>query len=136
MAMIKSRTFWNYDPREVSDATGLKCTDPSRAIQSQKDEADINTIVRNFGVTGKLPENVRVPMYEDFSEVGDFRDAMDAIRAAERSFAQMPSELRVRLNHDPQRFLEYCADPANLEEMRKLGLAVPAPVPAAVGAAS
>lgn len=134
MSMIKSRTFWNYDPAAVSDATGLQCNDPSLAVQSQKDEADINTIVRNFGVTGQLPSGVKVPMYDDFDEIIDYRTAIERSREAEASFMAMPADLRARLGHDPQRFLEYCADPANLEEMRKLGLAVPAP--AAVDAAS
>lgn len=125
MAMIKARTFWNYDPVEVSNATGLECRDPSLAVQSQKDEADINTIVRNFGVTGQLPVGVRTPIYDDFDEVIDYRTAIERAREAEASFLAMPSELRARLDHDPQKFLEYCADPANLEEMRSLGLAVP-----------
>lgn len=131
MTMIKARTFWNYDPAEVSNATGLRCEDPSLAVQSQKDEADINTIVRNFGITGQLPVGVKPPIYEDFDEVIDYRTAIERAREAEASFLAMPSDLRARLNHDPQAFLEYCADPANLEEMRKLGLAVPAPVPSA-----
>lgn len=130
MSMIKARTFWNYDPVELSNATSLLCEDPSLAVQSQKDEADINTIVRNFGVTGQLPTGVKVPFYEDFDEVIDYRTAIERAREAEASFMAMPSELRARLDHDPQKFLEYCADPRNLEEMRKLGLAVPAPTEA------
>jgi len=123
------RTTWNYDRKAVSELTGLNCTDPSLAVQSQKDEADINTIVRNFGVTGKLPESVRQPMYGDFTEVYDYRTALEAVRSAEASFMSLPSDLRARLGHDPQAFLEYCANPDNLEEMRKLGLAIVPPTP-------
>jgi len=123
------RTTFNFDARAWSDAKGLRCEDPSRTIQSQKEEADINTIVRNFGLTGKVPVGVRVPQYGDFSGVSDYREALEAIRAADESFLSMPSDLRKRLDNDPARFVEWCADPNNLEEMRKLGLAVPAPVP-------
>lgn len=121
------RAYRNYDVDAVSDDTSLACADPSRAVQSQRDEADINTIVRNFGITGKIPENVRVPSYGDFDIVDDYRSAIDAVRAAEASFMAMPAEVRSRFDNDPQGFLEFCMNPANLEEMRKLGLAV-APV--------
>lgn len=127
MKIPKLRSAVNFDRKVWSDAHGLECKDPSRAVQSQKDEADINNIVRAFGVTGKLPDNIRVPSYGDFDGISDYREAIEAVRSAEQSFMALPSDLRARLDHNPQKFLEYCADPANLEEMRKLGLAAPAP---------
>lgn len=130
MSFPRVRFLGGFDRAKWSAAHVLKCLDPSLTVQSQKEEADINTIVRNFGVTGQLPQGVRVPEYGDFDAVDDFRSAIEAIRAAEASFLAMPSELRARLDHDPARFVEWCADVGNLEEMRKLGLAVPAPVPA------
>lgn len=126
---MKYRCYSFYDARKVSDDTGLECLDASLAVQSQKDEADINHIVRMFGVTGKLPQSVRVPTYGDFDGVDDYQSALAAIREAEDAFAKMPSEVRIRFGHDPQQFVEFCSDESNLEEMRKLGLAVPAPTP-------
>lgn len=120
--------FLKLNLAEWSDAHGLACEDVSLAVQSQKEEADINTIVRNFGVTGQLPQGVRVPSYGDFDGVDDYRTAIDAVRAAEASFLAMPSALREKLGHDPARLVDYCADPANLEEMRSLGLAPPVAV--------
>lgn len=116
---------WSHNRKAVSVETGLVCTEPSLAVQSQKDEADINNIVKAFGVTGRLPQGVRVPTFGDFDAVDDYREALEAIKAAEDSFAKMPSALRERLRNDPQLFVEWCADEANLPEMRKLGLAVP-----------
>lgn len=113
-------------PEDWSQSHGLRCEDPSRAIQDQKEDSDINTIVRNFGVTGRLPENVRTPSYGDFDGISDFREAVEAVRAAEDSFLALPSAFRAELENSPQKFLEFCADPANLERMRSLGLAVPA----------
>lgn len=118
-----------FDPDENSAANGLECLDPSRAVQSQAEEADINTIVRNFGITGRMPENVRVPEYGDFDLVSDYRSAIEAVRQAQQSFGMMPAEVRLKFNNDPQAFLDFCSDPANLPEMRKLGLAVPEVVP-------
>lgn len=124
--MMQVKYVGGYDAKLLSDATGLKCEDPSRAIQSMKEEADINTIVRNFGVTGQLPVGVRVPQYADFAEVSDYREAIEAIREAEKSFLAMPAEVRARFDNSPQLFLEFCSDSRNLDEMRKLGLAVEA----------
>lgn len=126
--MSNVRAYNHYDAKAASDASGISGFGPGKTIQSQKEEADINTIVRNFGVTGKLPQGVRIPTYGDFDGVSDYREALHAIRDAEKAFLQMPSDLRAKLGNDPQRFVEWCADKGNLEEMRKLGLAVPAPV--------
>lgn len=121
------RAYLGYDADAVSEATGLSCPEPSKTRQADAVDADINNIVRNFGVTGALPQGVRVPMYQDFDEVYDYRSAIEAVRAAETSFMQMPAQIRARFQNDPQAFVEYCADPANLPEMRELGLAVPLP---------
>ena len=120
------RNPYNYDTAEASDESGLRCEDPSLAVQDQRDEVDINTIVRRFGLTGQLPEDVRVPTYGDFTGVSDYHSAMNAVRMAGESFMAMPAEVRSRFGNDPGNFVAFCSDPANLDEMRKLGLAVAA----------
>jgi phage internal scaffolding protein len=122
---VRSGFPFNYDASKVSKDAGLKCVDRSLAQQSAADECDINTIVKRFHLTGQLPENVRVPSYSDFEGVFDFQSAMNAIVEAERSFMKMPADTRARFLNDPQRFVAFCSDEKNLEEMRKLGLAVP-----------
>ncbi|WNK12896.1 MAG: internal scaffolding protein [Microvirus sp.] len=120
------RNPFNYDTYEASVASGLKCLDESRAIQSQKDEADINTIVRRFGVTGLLPMQTAVPLNYDFADnVFDFRTAMDMINAAERAFLEVPASIRTRFGNDPGEYVAFCSNPDNIEELRKLGLAPP-----------
>ncbi|WNK12401.1 MAG: internal scaffolding protein [Microvirus sp.] len=118
------RSGHNYDAHAVSVATGLRCLDPSLAQQSMKEESDINTIVRRFGVTGQLPQGVRTPTFADFEDIFDFRTAQDAIIAAERSFMAMPADIRFRFGNDPQEFVAFCSEESNLPELRKLGLAV------------
>lgn len=124
------RSAFNYDTDVASERTGLLCEDGSLTVQSEKEDADINTIVRRFGLTGQLPTNVRVPVEADFTEVFDFQSAMNAIRAAQESFMAMPADVRFRFNNDPERFVAFCTEErdgalVNLDEMRKLGLAVP-----------
>jgi len=102
-----------------------------KTVQSSKDEADINTIVERFGVTGQLPQNVRTPLSGDFTEAVDFRTALDAVIEAQRSFDAMPAGVRKRFGNDPAEFVDFSTARddkgvlVNLVEMRKLGLAVP-----------
>lgn len=120
------RTAYNYDMNEAGDETGLDCSvEPSMTKQSFAEEADINTIVRRFGLTGQLPENVRMPTYEDFTGVTDFKSAMDALALARESFEEMPAHVRERFDNDPHQFVEFCSDEKNRDEAVKLGL-VPA----------
>ena len=39
---------------------------------------------------------------------------MNAVRGAEESFMAMPAEVRSRFGNDPQAFVEFCSDEANL----------------------
>jgi phage internal scaffolding protein len=118
-----------YAAKVLPPNEGLVCPAEGLTKQSFKEECDINTIVRMFGVTGKVPANVRMPTYGDFEDVGDFREAMEAINAASASFAEMPSEVRERFSNDPAKFVDFCSNEANKAEAERLGLTVPKPVP-------
>jgi len=116
------RTPYNYDTNAASDESGLACQDESRTKQSFAEEADINTIVRRFGVTGQLPTGIRAPTYGDFENVVDFHTAMNAIAQAGEAFDRMPAQVRARFHNNPAEFVDFCSDPANVAEMEKLGL--------------
>jgi len=125
------RTPYNYDVDQASSASALHCLDKSLAVQSERDEVDINEIVRRFGITGKLPDNFEPPQYGDFTGISDYRAALQAVRDAAESFMEMPADLRARFNNDPAELIDFLADNANRAEAEKLGLvnASPAPVP-------
>lgn len=116
------RSAYNYDRDSVSTETGLKCEDESLTKQSFAEECDINTIVRRFGVDGILPQNVRMPTYDDFTMVTDFKSAMDAVAKARESFDAMPAAVRAKFQNDPAAFVDFCSDDKNLDEAVKLGL--------------
>lgn len=119
------RTAYNYDPDTVSRETGLECSDPSLAQQQFKDECDINVLLTRFAITGQLPSGVRAPQYGDFSAVTDYHSALNAVIEADRSFMEMPADIRSRFNNDPGAFVEFCSDPGNHDEAVKLGLVLP-----------
>jgi len=116
------KTANNHDTREESKKSALHCPEKTRTQQHQKEEADINTIVKRFGLTGQLPENVRMPRYGDFTEVTDYQTALNAVIAANNAFLSMPAHVRRRFNNDPAAFVDFCSDASNLEEAKKLGL--------------
>ncbi len=121
------RTPYNYDTMEASDASGLSCPEPTLAQQNQKDECDINTIVRRFGLTGELPSNVRVPRYGDFEAATDYHTAMNAVIAANEAFMQLPADVRTRFNNDPASLVDFVSDDNNRAEAERLGLVPSAP---------
>lgn len=119
---LRFRTKYNYDAAKASKETGLFCEDPSLAVQSQKEESDINTIVRRFGLTGQLPSNVRMPQYGDFTGIQSYQDALNAVLEAQNSFMTLPAHVRERFGHDPEKFVQFCMDEENRTEAEKLGL--------------
>lgn len=120
------RSSFNYDRDEASDETGIACTaEESRTQQSFRDECDINVLVQRFGLSGELPTGVRMPTYGDYTEVSDFKSAMDAIAHANEAFDAMPANVRARFNNDPAAFVDFCSDVANRDEAVKLGLVLP-----------
>lgn len=126
------RTPYNYDTMQASDMSGLECLDESLTIQSAKEDADINTIVRRFGLSGELPNNLNMPVSGDFTGIGDFHQAMNLVRRAEEEFLRVPADVRARFNNDPARFMEFFDDPANADEARRYGMLrdpVPPPEP-------
>lgn len=127
------RSPYNYDRNAAGDESGIDClfdratgeATPSLAQQSFAEEVDINTIVRRFGISGQLPQNVRAPTFGDFENIPNYHDAMNAIRQADESFNAMPAEVRYRFNNDPGRFVEFVSDENNRAEAIRLGLVVP-----------
>lgn len=123
MREIFVRSAYNYDMDAASDESALSCDhEEDRTQQHFAEECDINTIVKRFGLTGELPEVVRVPVSGDFTDVVDFQTAMEAVRRAQEGFMELPGELRYRFGNDPQKLMEFMEDGRNLEEARKLGL--------------
>lgn len=113
-------------PRVTFETTG-----PSRAKQSFKDECDINGIMRRFEKTGLLEHaNEYAGSYGDFTDVPqDYQAAINQVMAAEQMFMTVPAKIRARFANDPGQFLAFVGDPANGDELVRMGLADPRPAP-------
>lgn len=127
------RSGFNYDVDAASNEAGLFCDDESLAIQSAKEESDINNIVRKFGLTGQLPDQVSMPKSGDFSNIPDFHTAMNLVRKSQEAFLTVPAEVRARFGNDPQAFMHFVEDDRNRDEAKRLGLLKDVPVQAPSG---
>lgn len=110
----------------VVDCSG----DKVRTVQADKDACDINKIMARYAKTGELPPGIGIGSYGDFSEVGEYLDAVTAVERAKEQFAALPSKVRERFANDPARLLAFVHDSRNLEEARALGLLGDVPAPA------
>ncbi len=103
----------------------LLCEGTGRTRQSSRDECDINVIMSKYAKTGFINHLSRHGGDYGFASSVDFHGAMNIVTKADQMFGDLPAEARNRFHGDPAEFLDFVADPANLDEMRVLGLAVP-----------
>lgn len=116
---------------QYSNAGGIDCSHDEIIVkQADKAACDINNILKRYEKTGALPDMIRSdPQWGDFSDVPSFQQALEIVDKAEEQFAALDGPIRARFGHDPAKFLEFVTNPANLKEMRDMGLAAPLPPP-------
>lgn len=103
----------------------INFTDSSLTKQADKDASDINVMMAKYIRTGYLSGFGSEPKFGDFSNIGDFQNAMNSIQAAEEAFNGLPATLRKKFNNDPSYFTDFCLNPENRQEMVDLGLLDP-----------
>jgi len=114
------------DPDAHSDAFGLSDFGPSKTVQADAADSDINNIVARFGLTAELPYGVQVPEYADYSDIpNDYHAAMMYINDSDDAFMQLPADHRARFDNDPGRFLDFMSDASNRDEAISLGYIPP-----------
>jgi phage internal scaffolding protein len=126
------RTPYNYDLDAASNESGLHCEDATLAQQHFKDECDINNILRQFNITGLLPESPLSPRYGDFTGIGDYHTALNRVIAAEDEFMALPAQIRSRFDNDPAKLIDFLENQENKDEAIKLGLVNPVELPQVV----
>lgn len=127
MTKVKFKTAYDERKRE-----GFQTTGESLTQQHFAQEADIKTIIKKHDRTGIISHVARgVAHYGDYSELNEYREALDMINSANASFAELPAEVRKYFSNDAGEFFEFATDPKNAEKMVQLGLAEAPPVPKA-----
>jgi phage internal scaffolding protein len=116
---IKSR----YD--EV-DNEKIHFNDHSLTDPSFQEGTDINNIMIKYQNTGALPLiNQQTPLYADVSNIGDYKESLDKIQAAQNAFMALPATVRERFQNDPGHYVDFMSDENNTSEAISLGLAIP-----------
>lgn len=120
------RSHFDGKQREFSDMAAEAAIPDgpgeSMTVQSQAEDADINVMLRRFGVLGQMPVADRLPEYGDFTGISDYQSALHAITEAEDRFLALEPKIRARFDNDPQLLLEFVSNPSNRPEGIKLGL--------------
>lgn len=87
----------------VHEKEGIKFSQPSMTVQSEKDNCDINVIMNRYATCGTpLPIRQDVePVYADVAELGDYMENFQRCKQAEEMFNALPSALRKELDNNP-----------------------------------
>lgn len=148
---VHKRIDWRHQYDPVRDElegefVGIDTGSESIVQQSAQDDADINILVRRFGLLGRVPPATAVDgsFYGDLGDVPDLGTALRIVKDAREKFLALPADLRFRFGNDPGVLWQFVNDPANHDEAVKLGLlvrreeapVVPAPPDGAEGATS
>ena len=92
------------------------------AQQHYKDEVDINKIMARYQKDGAMTHFARHEgSYGEFSPI-QYDEALQTVIDVRSMFDELPSKVRNRVDNDPVKFLQFVQDPANLAEMKDLGL--------------
>lgn len=110
-------------------AKGTVCREESLTRQSEKDDADINTILRRYEATGVLPIDTRSALFLDVSQVGSFQDIRNHQILAQDAFMQLPAQVRREFGDDVNVFLDESVDPEKRAKFQALGLLEKDPTP-------
>lgn len=123
--MEEALRAYDQEQRELlSISTASVNDEPSKTLQGPALEADINYIVKTYGLnTTQVPPEVYDPRYYgDLSDVPDLQTALNRVREAEEHFMKLPPELRARFHDSPGVLWDFVNDPRNGEEAVRLGL--------------
>lgn len=114
---IKFRKAYDPHKKYVFNTEGESLTQ-----QHFKDECDVINIIKKHDRNGIIEHVQRgQARYGDFSEVADYREALDLVRDAQSEFMTIPSDIRKKFDNDPGKFYEFVSNPDNKEELKKMG---------------
>lgn len=122
--MEKTITFRSaYDPHKKYV---FKTVGDSLTQQHFKEECEVINIIKKHDRNGIIEHVQRgQARYGDFSEVHDYREALDLVRNAKEEFMAIPSDIRKKFDNDPGKFYEFVSNPDNKEVLEKMGFIEP-----------
>ncbi|UDN67520.1 internal scaffolding protein [robinz microvirus RP_163] len=119
MSQLKIFSRYNVPPSE-----GITFIKPSMTQQHFADETDINQIIRRAVATqdySVFTPTVRSEFY-DCSTYDDYQSSINFINDVEDDFASLPSHVRKEFGNNPDAYVAFMTDPANISKAVELGL--------------
>lgn len=125
MSKMTFKTPYGDRNRHIFNTKGESLTQ-----QHFANEADIKTIIKKHDRTGIISHVARgIAHYGDYSEVNEYREALDMVNSANASFGELPAEIRKMFDNDAGAFFEFATNPENDEKLIELGLKEAPPSP-------
>ena len=116
--VLKFKTAFSERKREGFETTGESLTQQSHAAA-----ADVRNIIKQYDRTGLIANvNKGIAQYGDYSEINEYAEALNMVREANESFAEIPSHIREQFGNNAGAFFEFATNPKNSEKMIELGL--------------
>lgn len=101
--MVKIYSRYDTPPKD-----GIEFVELSMTQQQFMDECDINNIMAKYRVTGILPQIASdLAAYGDFSDVGDYRSALESLSEADSAFMALPATVRRDFDNNPALLLDF-----------------------------
>lgn len=118
---MKFRAAYDKHVRHTFETVG-----DSMTKQSEADSCNVNLIMKKYEKHGILPVAQSAQAnYGDFSNCHDYQTSLNAVMEAQDNFMRLPAAIRARFENDPQQFVEFVSNPANLDDCIQMGLAEP-----------
>lgn len=106
----KGASLHGYDAKEVSERLAVDTGSQTLVQQHFKDEVDVNTIVRRFGITAGMPFGRDGGMYGDFTGIVDYESAVALVNDTEARFARLPAEIREKFRNNPGELVRFAQE--------------------------
>ena len=122
------KTPYNHDTHAECLRTATRITEPTLTQQHTRDQADINFITRQFGITSPSQMPPQPPSFLHVPANWDMQTAIDLVREGEKAFLAQPPEIRAQFDNDLGLYIDHvdAAIASNNEaELRRLNLAPP-----------
>lgn len=120
---------------EIVDARGKKRVqthfkDKSMTVQSDAHLADIQEIMKSYGVLGMQQMlSATDAQFMDVSEFTDYADMQNHVREAEATFMRLPSKVREKFGHDVYNWLDAAHEDREAADVQVAPVVVPIVAP-------
>ena len=85
--------------------TEIPADTKTKAVQSERDHADINHIVARAYKTGQLPILVNRQPIPELPQVQTYQDMLNKVVFAQQAFERLPSAIRAEFENKPEKLL-------------------------------